>query len=236
MASPELVFQQAAKRLSFAQLVMLGDEMCGGYTHAKYEDGSFLRRSGPLSTCELLQDFLSRAQGAHGRNRAKKALPYIVEGSASPMETELEMILCLPKHYGGYGLPRPLMNYRIDFDEEARRLSGRTFALADLCWPDYKLDVEYDSDEWHATQDQSSQDKARANAMNAMEYDVIFVTRDRYNDDVALESIAKRIARRIKHRWRMPANGNTQKREELREEMNRSRRDPLFLNFIVESH
>lgn len=233
VASPELVFLQAARSLTRTQLIALGFELCGTYSHAKNPDGESIERKTPLTSIEAISDFLSRSSGLQGVKRAESALHYVIEDSASPMESEIAMLMSMPRRYGGFGLPRPIMNYCIAFDEEACKMASTSFARADLCWPEAKLDIEYDSELWHSSRQQSSQDKSRANALNSMHYMVIFVSNGDYNDSEAFESIVNTAADRIGFYMRKPNSRETQLREELRREVRETRSNPMLLNFTI---
>ena len=233
IAVPELMYVQAASELSLPHLVMLGDRLFGTYTHAKDPDGTTIERSAPVTTIEALTSYTKRAEGLRGRRQASKALRYIVEGSASAMETQLEMLVSLPRCYGGFGLPAPCMNHRIDFDESAARIAGTQYAVADLCWPEAKLVVEYDSDKWHSDPARMTHDKARANALNAMGYMVVFVTRTQLADPAAFESIVGTLAKRISYRLRPPQASDLQKRGQLRKELQKARHTPFLSEITV---
>ena len=48
--------------------------------------------------------------GIYGARRAARYARYVQDCSASPMETNLFLLLCLPTSEGGYGLPLPELN------------------------------------------------------------------------------------------------------------------------------
>ena len=67
---------------------------------------------------EDVDAFLDSVGKVNGKAKAKRALKYVIDGSLSPMETMVYMLLCLPVMLGGYGLPKPEMNSIIELDEE----------------------------------------------------------------------------------------------------------------------
>ena len=148
LCSPELCFLQMASRVSFLKLVKLGHELCALYTlqpdgRAGYE------RVLPPTTVRALEAYLRRCEGMAGCSVASKALRYIAVASGSPMETALAIVLCLPLRLGGYGLPLPRMNYRIEARRGSRGTSDKRYYLCDLFWPEANVAIEYDSDLEH---------------------------------------------------------------------------------------
>ena len=198
---PELCFMQLANRLSLPQLVLLGDEWCGTYTFGCDGEERLLRRNGQLCTLDSLRYFTGAASWMGGSKRARAALGHVVEGAASVRESMLEMMLCLPQRLGGFGLPRPQMNYEVAFNIEARLITGRECAYCDLCWPEAKVDVEYDGQEWHEGVN-AVRDKERANALRHMGYTVLFVSKEDFERPWRLKLLAHQVARAIGWRQR----------------------------------
>ena len=228
IASPELVFLQLAKKLSIVQLIKLGDELCGTYMPVVDGQGKALKRKAVLTNVKQLEAFLRLARGMNGVKNARRALAFLVDGSASVKETELEMTACLPMRLGGYSMRKAFMNYRVDFDETAKQIADRSYARCDLCWPDVKLDVEYDSREHHDGYESVASDKARANALRHMGYEVVFVTSEQFANmrkcDALMHDIAKTIGHRIRDRkFEVPP-----KRIELHRELLASSSHPVF--------
>ena len=85
MSTPEFCFLQMANRLSLARLIMLGYELCG--TYVLVDKGPAPRRDAPLTTVAKLRTFVEGASNARGRKKALRALRYVLDRSASPMES-----------------------------------------------------------------------------------------------------------------------------------------------------
>lgn len=126
-----------------------------------------------------------------------EALRWIADGSRSPKETDLYLILCLPQALGGFAFPRPILNHVIDM----RNVHDGFFArwgtcTVDLYWPYARLVVEYDSKANHADKgaEKVMADVKRADALRALGYEVVTIrTADLY-DDSKLRERAKEIA------------------------------------------
>lgn len=134
VCSPELVFLQLAGSLSLIELICLGYELCGVYPDEGSGRSGVLCRE-PLTAASRITGVLSRCPGAYHIAKARRAAAYVIDGSASPMETALCMRLSLPYNLGGYGIPRPSLNYRIDFTSHIGADLGRSFCVCDLMCP-----------------------------------------------------------------------------------------------------
>ena len=218
VCSPELCFVQMATSLTLPKLIELGFELCGAYGLLDGARGGFVARPPLTSTAELAK-YLSSVKGMRGSHLAQKAMPYIVDGSASPMETVVTMLLCLPLRLGGYGFALPSLNHRIDMGNLSRTANAKDFYRCDLHWADQNVSVEYDSRKYHSGNEKQAYDASRANALKVKGTTVISITPyqvfrdDLFNDTAAL--LAKCLGRRLKKTrvdW-------TPKRMELRREL-----------------
>lgn len=215
VASPEFCFLQMASVLSFSELVLLGMEFCGFYCLDPTEEEGFGRRPVALTSCARIRDFLAENEGARGRRAAEVALSYMSDGAASPMESAIYLLLCLPYKRGGYGLPRPFLNYQIKLDEKARKLSGGLPCWGDLCWPDDHLDLEYLGRPSHEGADNMMSDRRRTLAIEEAGYEVIEITKEQVLDLVAFDIVVRRIAAKLGKRLNKSKCGITPERQTL---------------------
>ena len=132
VSSPEALFAQMATRLSQVDLVLLGYELCGAYSLARQTERGFVDRA-PLATVDSLSRFIDRIPSEYGMKKARRALRFVANGSASPMETNVAMLLCLPTVVGGFGFELPQMNYRIEIASPAARTIKTKSLRLDLC-------------------------------------------------------------------------------------------------------
>lgn len=214
VCSPELCFLQMATIMTLPKLIELAFEFCGTYD-TNVDD---VRSCMPLTTVEKLAAFAERAGQIRGRVKALRALRYAANGSASPRETILTMVLSLPYVLGGYGIEMPLLNYRIDLGKREQRIAGRAYLVCDLYWPAAKLDVEYDGG-LHVDVDRVSKDSMRRDALVAMGITVLTVTNWQLNDGGELNGIAHVIAGRIGKQLRYRDPKFTQANRALRKEL-----------------
>lgn len=195
VSSPELCFVQAASMVGLLDLIKLGFELCGSYAVLEGE----LISVTPLTTVSRLRSHVSKIENITGLKKARRALSYIIENSASPMETALAMILCLPYKLGGYGLDRPLLNHPI----EPRRDSTMTKRyVCDLLWSMSHIAAEYDSDMFHSGENRINRDSIRRSDLALRGITVISVTRQQIMNSGEMEKVAQLLARKTGKRIR----------------------------------
>ena len=214
--SPAFMFLHAASILDIPSLIAFGDELCGRYSFDSRADRGFVTRQKPLLTKEYLKHYLNQAFGCRGVKSALKALPHIVEQSASPMETFDEMTMCLPYLQGGYGIPQPVMNQCVHLEEKAARIAKRNTCYLDMGYLQHKLDVEHHGKYDHSSTADMASDRARVNGLKEMGLEIIELTSDQVGDLYAYEYIIQRIARILEKRLRSDALGVTPQRLALR--------------------
>lgn len=214
VSSPEFVFLQLATRIELPELIALGMELCGTYrrnVELPRADGNGITlttayQQAPLSSHQRLRGFVSSMKSAPGQRKALKALQYVLPNSASPIETALYLLLCLPRNLGGYALPKPVLNPPIVFSKSGRKYTLKNSAKPDLYWKSARLDLEYDSDEFH-NESTRALESMRRKALERMNVEVIGLTHDELLSASLFHATAMRIARRLKRRIRADHDG-----------------------------
>lgn len=161
VSGPELCFIQMASTVSLVGAVVLGHELCGTYSHfARMASGFYERLA--LTSVEKIEDAIERLEGMRGLSHARQALRWVRNGSASPMETVISCMLCLPTSMGGFGKRAPELNCRQELDEVARRITGTAYAKVDTGYPDKKVGLEFDGRDYHRD---AEKDRSRREAL-----------------------------------------------------------------------
>lgn len=212
----EACFLQMATRLSPVRLVLLGYELCGTYALDASHPNGFRTREKPLTSVAALRRFAQKAAGMKGSRQALEALRFVADGSASPMESVLAMLLCLSTARGGYGLPLPRLNHLVRMPDGVRKATSRARCFCDLCWPEAKLAVEYESDAFHGGEADIARDSKRRAALARAGYAVVTVTRAQVNDARELDEVARVLARHLGKRLRITRADWLSRRYELR--------------------
>ena len=204
VSTPEMAFCEMASALSLKQLIALGFELCGTYRRAS-TFGSARYDATPLTSPAALASFIEKSPQFKGVKKARRALPFILAGSASPRESELAMLLCLPYSLGGYGLPRPVMNAEMPLPKNVSA-TGRSSLRCDLYWPAARLDVEYDSVEFHSAERLLANDSMRRIALESMDVTSVNLTAEHLRRASLFDEAAQGIARILGKRVRLPGD------------------------------
>lgn len=142
--------------LSEPDLISYGCEPCCLYALSAEEEQVFVNVPAPASvdelgsfldrTCELR---VERGASLWGLARARNALARAPARSASSVETTSALLLTLPARRGGYGRPRPGLNWIVELDGFARSIVGVDRYACDLSCPEGRSDLEYQAKKLH---------------------------------------------------------------------------------------
>ena len=215
VSSPELTLCQLACTLPPIDILELCLEFCSGYTLNPQSERGFDDRPA-LTSAKKLASFVDRFKGRHGAKKIRPLLRYVIDGSASPMETETLMLLCLPTKYGGYQLPMPEHNVEIPISERARSHTSRKHLICDLYWEKYHLDVECDSTSYHSSKRQLGIDSNRRIILDAMHYPYVGVTTWQLEDQNEFLDVVQAIRRAMGLKLRNAPEHVKRNREALR--------------------
>lgn len=177
-AGPELCFIQMASEISLLGAVVLGHELCGSYSHFfRLVSGFYERR--PLTTVAKIEAAIQQLDGMHGLNNARMALRWVRNCSASPMETVVSCMLALPTSMGGFGFVLPTLNYKVELDEAAQRITKTEEAKIDTAYENAMCGLEYDGWEYHRD---AEKDRVRREALAHMGWTIYVANVDEGTD------------------------------------------------------
>ncbi|MDO4853870.1 MAG: hypothetical protein Q4A43_00355 [Coriobacteriia bacterium] len=253
VACPELTFREAANDLNLIQLIRLGYELCGFYSLGPCATSSkptVLPRK-PRTTPEMIRSYLQSCPNGPNKRKAIKAAGLVLPSAASPMETNLSMLLSLPTSLGGFGLPAPKLNYPIrvldnrislgngassnnrtsssngpssptasSASASSKILSEKTLRC-DLCWPDERFALEYDSDQFHSGRKKLNKDSRRRALLESAGIHVVSVTKKQILGIVPLREIANITAKQLGVRLRIRRKDFDERHLLLRRELRR---------------
>ena len=147
VTGPDRTFVDCATRLTFVQLVQLGDWL--------------IHRN--LTTLDVLTTYVY-ARHLDGVRRARRCVAFVRERVESPMETWVRLMIVFAR------LPEPATNIEL-FDRE-----GRFVARLDMAYPRWRVAVEYDGAHHERDARQRQRDRERREAIEALGWRVIIVT------------------------------------------------------------
>ena len=198
IASPELCFIEAGRRLEFLQQVELGFEMLGKYRLSADRKADLITGRNPLMTIASLGDYLESSHDFWGVQQARKALIYLKAGSESPAETKFAMLLGLPKKYGGEGFEGFSLNPEVALTSELTSVTGLSRLRMDCCFQEWKIELEYDSDEFHPDTPRSRErDALRRMLLQSLGYETFSVTNSLLRTPSQFYLLVKMLDRRL---------------------------------------
>ena len=218
--SPEELMLQISQGASFVTALKRCFELCGCYSQPHIKSPTQPTTCvAPVTSPDQVLKFLERRKGARGVRNALRAASYTLPNSASPMETVLVIMLILPPRLGGYGLPRPLLNYKIAVRGNAASKSGNSLFL-DLYWPDHKLALEYDSDDHHFSNVESAyHDGNRRMVLKRKGIETLAITKGQVQSLDMLDNAALAIASTLGKRLHLDKEGYRERRLQLHAEL-----------------
>lgn len=152
-------------------------EACGRYAVPPNGDAMVSRE--PLVCVDDVRRLCADAVGQRGVNNLRRTLRFVRDGARSPMETAFFLMLLFPRRFGGEGIESLEMAYRIEVAGEARLLTRRSHFECDAYLPQAKVDLEYNGI-LHEEEGQIAVDVERANALEAMGYRMMTITRQSF--------------------------------------------------------
>ena len=102
----------------------------------------------------------------------RHVLGNVIDGSASPLETEVLLMLCGSKWIGGEGWEEPWVNRRLDFPSNIRALSGQGYAIPDQMWLDRGIIFECQGKAFHADEQGFEVRNGRRAGLEALGFEV----------------------------------------------------------------
>lgn len=204
--SPELCFVQLGTETSLHEHILFGSALCASFCIDPNAHNGLSKRE-PLTTVKRIERFIERNSGLAGIRQSRKALPFLIEGGASPPELFLHMVCSLPSHLGGYHLPKGCANRKLHLSTRSSAIAGRKTLIPDYCWPSFHLALEYDSNSEHLTSPQITLDSTKRLALEAEGYKVITVTSQQLAKQTHMRQICLEIARHLGVRIRIRNRG-----------------------------
>ena len=196
VVSPELCLVQLAPFVTRLQLFRAVTDLCARYC-IRYDDRMALVQRDPVTSLEKIASLLEQIPGTIGTKPVRSALNWCLEGSRSPRETTMNLFLHLPSRLGGKQLPRFHPNMRIDLEGGAALLTRRSYLEGDAVWLDDqdrpRCVVEYNSDEWHDTEEAMEFDFEKITALESMGMTVIPISTRQFNSYDALDEAVRTI-------------------------------------------
>ena len=187
--SPKLLFLMFCARLPLDRRIKLGSYLCGTYSPEPTARSGVVERY-PLTRQQELKEFCERIGPMRGLARARETLAWVLDGAASPQETELAMPFYLPRKYGGKGFVAPKMNHRINLTQEEQGLAQKEHYRVDVYWPDQRVGFEYNSYSEHSDPRKIGEDERRRLIMRSKGIHVELVSKEQLDSPAQIDLLA----------------------------------------------
>lgn len=167
ITGPELLFCDLALSPDYGaiDLIELGYELCGTYLISDCWDG-YISNAVCATSTEKIQRVVDDLTGRPGIDMARKALRHVRDGSNSPMETALAMMLSLPKHLGGQNLGPISLNHPV--------VTSQGTKYVDVAFPEAKVGLEYKGRDAHSIE-KTARDDRRQNTLSGSGWTILSV-------------------------------------------------------------
>ena len=218
VVSPEVCLVQMCATRPFIEALQIGMEFCGTYALRPYSIEDDGRRDYTLVNAEKFKRHVNSWKGLHGLVQARKVATFLQNGAASPMETVLYLLLCLPQMYGGYNLPRPELNADVPLTPAGQEVMRQENVRPDLLWRDAHIAVEYDG-EYHNDPIQARRDELRRSLLESMGYTVFVFKKQHVYNPIVFNSMVEALAKRLRKRIRPLTTKQAFARDDLRAQL-----------------
>lgn len=211
IASPELLFVELATLKEFDEidLAQIGYELCGTYILDPFEtiwDEPISNATSMTNTSRISRIIEGLARHG-GIKRARSAVKLINDGSNSPMETVLALLLCLPRRLGGLALGPVVMNKKVTTSTGDR--------WVDLYFPNYEVGLEYKGRESHSIE-KVGRDDRRQNKLVGSGVSILNVWYEDLADSHLFEQLIEDVVNAMGIRLRIRSDGFAFKQRLLR--------------------
>lgn len=188
-------FVRAAQVLSdFSGTYRYVPSECAGMT-----DADVVFRTKPMMSPSSFMDYVGEMPRSKGVERGRAVADAAFFMCASPMETMLALMLTLPVSMGGFGMPRPLVNWEVPLEPRDLTVCSQASIIGDLCWPDQRVVIEYNGwdDHFGAGPHKVASDANRANSLTAMGWKVFQVSFEQVKTLDGVSLLARQLQRAL---------------------------------------
>ena len=217
ISAPWFCYLQMASKLNLADAIRLGMELCGTHSTLPFspsitfngtltaeEIRNGCAKTPPITNARQLRAGLAMLPN-HKSAMAVIAAQYVLDGSRSPAESRLYIILCLPTKRGGYGLIKPELNVKIPLPKHLQDICGSPYYIADFYYPHHGLVVEYEG-HYHWEGNARMDDNVRDLIFRELGITVIRIGKKQLENPALLDLQVREISRRLGIKYHEPTD------------------------------
>lgn len=203
VASPEFLFLQAAGHTPFVPLVRFGYELCALYT-VRLAGGNYVELQESLTTAARIKRFLDACDGLYGARKAREAIPWVLDRSRSPRESDFAISFTLPRLRGGQAVRGLELNKVVSLTKEEQRKAGKHHYEVDFSFEGIADAFEYYGRDAHEGPIRTVKDIRRESILKSKGIVVHGITQIQAENMKELERLAELVAKAQGRRWRRP--------------------------------
>ena len=183
---------------AFARMLSFSMEACGLYARDPLSPlvGECAYDIEQLTSADELRSYLGELTHLQGLHLALEAARYAQDGSGSPGETLLSLVMRLPPRRGGIPLPSFVENRPIEWPDDARDIVRHQMMRPDFHWIGHHTAAEYNGGV-HGTLAAHVEDSYRVQDYAACNITMIPATYDDIKNVTALERFVKLVSRKL---------------------------------------
>lgn len=209
VVGPELLFCELAARADFDELdlALIGFELCGTYLIDERMDEGFHTFDDPMTSSRKIARFIERMGSFRGIRKARAALRLVHDGSHSPMETVMCLLLAGPRRIGSMGFGPVALNHEVDTSDGPRRI--------DAAFLGYNVGLEYKGRAYHGP-DRTKRDDRRQNKLVGCGFTILNVWYEDLVSDVLFDQLVTDVAHALGVRVRIRSRAHAADQRILR--------------------
>ncbi|MGI6033885.1 MAG: hypothetical protein ACOX69_10750 [Coriobacteriales bacterium] len=213
VCAPEFRFLQAARALSIPRCIVFGLELAGSYISDREAEYG-CRQCLPRTNEKLLKGYLSGITQKLGIKKARKAASHVLPNSRSPMESRLAAVLTIPQVHGGFGLPKPELNPKIETNPDFQKSGISEPRFCDVFYRKISLDIEYNGKQ-HEQGSAPERDLQRERDLLRAGISVVSLSEKSLVNPMEMARLARSIRKRLGMRHRPESDRTFKKRNQL---------------------
>lgn len=146
ISCPELLFVEMSCEMSPIQHLMLGHELCGGFSRSADDPRSGDVKYGcrPVTSVNAIRSFIEQTKHVRGLKEAHRTLDILEDGAWSPMESLVAAFMRLPLDNFGYNMGALRLNQRIFTPRELLATAEKESRVPDILLVGTSVGINYD--------------------------------------------------------------------------------------------
>ena len=146
ISCPELLFIEMGTVLDLPEHLMLGHELCGGFSRDASDplNGPVRLHCKPVTSSEKIRKYLAQTKWLQGARQARRVLELLSDNAWSPTESVVATMASLPVEEFGYGLAPCVLNKRIETPEELVPVTEAGARKPDILFGEAHVGINYD--------------------------------------------------------------------------------------------